>query len=82
LCLIWGSQVQVIWLSCSPWCLWDCRHTRSPQVNTYIPCSFAHCTTLSYFRSPAGIEVKLNCWWNWTFSISTCMQFLSISSNQ
>jgi hypothetical protein len=31
LCLIWGSQVQVIWLSCSPWRLWDCRHTRSPQ---------------------------------------------------
>jgi hypothetical protein len=26
---IWGSQVQVIRLSCSPWCLWDCRHTRS-----------------------------------------------------
>jgi hypothetical protein len=36
LCLIWGSQVQVIWLSCSPWRLWDwrlwdCRHTRSPH---------------------------------------------------
>jgi hypothetical protein len=31
LCLIWGSQVQVIWLSCSLWRLWDCRHTRSPQ---------------------------------------------------
>jgi hypothetical protein len=29
LCLIWGSQVQVIWLSCSPWRLWDCRHTCS-----------------------------------------------------
>jgi hypothetical protein len=29
--LIWGSQVQVIWLSCSPWRLWDCRHTRSSQ---------------------------------------------------
>jgi hypothetical protein len=29
---IWGSQVQVIWLSCSPWRLWDCRHTRSPHV--------------------------------------------------
>jgi hypothetical protein len=26
---IWGSQVQVIWLSCSPWHLWDCCHTRS-----------------------------------------------------
>jgi hypothetical protein len=34
LCLIWGSQVQVIWLSCSPWRLWDCRHTRSPQEGT------------------------------------------------
>jgi hypothetical protein len=32
LCLIWGSQVQVIWLSCSPWRLWDCRHTRSPHT--------------------------------------------------
>jgi hypothetical protein len=32
LCLIWGSQVQVIWLSCSPWRLWDCRHTRFPQL--------------------------------------------------
>ena len=31
LCLKWGSQVQVIWLSYSPWRLWDCRHTRSPQ---------------------------------------------------
>jgi hypothetical protein len=30
--LIWGSQVQVIWLSCSPWRLWDCRHTRSPHL--------------------------------------------------
>jgi hypothetical protein len=29
--LIWGSQVQVIWLSCSLWRLWDCRHTRSPH---------------------------------------------------
>jgi hypothetical protein len=36
LCLIWGSQVQVIWLSCSPWCLWDCRHTRSPQNVNYL----------------------------------------------
>jgi hypothetical protein len=27
--LIWGSQVQVIRLSCSPWRLWGCRHTRS-----------------------------------------------------
>jgi hypothetical protein len=31
--LIWGSQVQVIWLSCSPWRLWDCRHTRSSQLS-------------------------------------------------
>jgi hypothetical protein len=30
--LIWGSQVQVIRLSCSPWCLWDCHHTRSSQA--------------------------------------------------
>jgi hypothetical protein len=34
LCLIWGSQVQVIWLSCSPWRLWDCRHTRSPHFSS------------------------------------------------
>jgi hypothetical protein len=34
LCLIWGSQVKVIWLSCSPWRLWDCRHTRSPHCFT------------------------------------------------
>jgi hypothetical protein len=27
--LIWGSQVQVIRLSYSPWRLWDCCHTRS-----------------------------------------------------
>jgi hypothetical protein len=27
--LIWGSQVQVIRLSCSPWRLWDCHHIRS-----------------------------------------------------
>jgi hypothetical protein len=36
LCLIWGSQVQVIWLSCSPWRLWDCRHTRSPHSGPYV----------------------------------------------
>jgi hypothetical protein len=36
LCLIWGSQVQVIWLSCSPWRLWDCRHTRSPQLYSFF----------------------------------------------
>jgi hypothetical protein len=35
LCLIWGSQVQVIWLSCSPWRLWDCRHTRSSHTHTH-----------------------------------------------
>jgi hypothetical protein len=34
LCLIWGSQVKVIWLSCSLWRLWDCRHTRSPHTST------------------------------------------------
>jgi hypothetical protein len=37
LCLIWGSQVQVIWLSCSPWRLWDCRHTHSPQHIAFMP---------------------------------------------
>jgi hypothetical protein len=37
LCLIWGSQVQVIWLSCSPWRLWDCRHTRSPHLGPITP---------------------------------------------
>jgi hypothetical protein len=34
--LICGSQVQVIRLSCSPWCLWDCRHTRSSQHPTFM----------------------------------------------
>jgi hypothetical protein len=33
LCLIWGSQVQVIWLSYSPWRHWDCHHTRSPHFS-------------------------------------------------
>ena len=30
--LIWGSQVQVIWLICSPWRLWDCCHTCSSHL--------------------------------------------------
>jgi hypothetical protein len=35
--LIWGSQVQIIRLSCSPWRLWDCSHTRSSHQNfTYL----------------------------------------------
>jgi hypothetical protein len=34
--LIWGSQVQVIRLSCSPWRLWDCCHTRSSQPSTVL----------------------------------------------
>ena len=34
--LIWGSQVQIIRLSCSPWRLWDCRHTRSSQIWVWI----------------------------------------------
>jgi hypothetical protein len=36
--LIWGSQVQVIRLSCSPWRLWDCRHTCSSQILKTNPC--------------------------------------------
>jgi hypothetical protein len=35
LCLIWGSQVQVIWLSCSLWRLWDCHHTCSPHIYNF-----------------------------------------------
>ena len=34
--LIWGSQVQIIRLSCSPWHLWDCRHTRSSHSYTHL----------------------------------------------
>jgi hypothetical protein len=37
---IWGSQVQVIRLSCSPWRLWDCRHTRSSQWEDISPVLF------------------------------------------
>jgi hypothetical protein len=42
LCLIWGSQVQVIWLSCSLWRLWDCRHTRSPHARDTTVKSRSH----------------------------------------
>jgi hypothetical protein len=48
LCLIWGSQVQVIRLSCSPWRLWDCRHTRSP----HSPFSQRH-----FFNLPSHLMV-------------------------
>jgi hypothetical protein len=33
---VWGSQVQVIRLSCSPSRLWDCRHIRSSQKTRVI----------------------------------------------
>jgi hypothetical protein len=40
--LIWGSQVQVIRLSCSPWRLWDCCHICSSHG--ICECRHAHAT--------------------------------------
>jgi hypothetical protein len=52
--LIWGSQVQVIQLSCSPWRLWDCRHTCSSHHKTFIfpsLCLTEKCCTDCWFQS-------------------------------
>jgi hypothetical protein len=49
---IWGSQVQVIWLSCSLWRLWDCRHTRSPQAKVIQG---------SWQRAPRSLEDSPYC---------------------
>jgi hypothetical protein len=50
--LIWGSQVQVIRLSCSAWHFWDCRHTCSPHDETLAYISQFHfCCVVSMSRS-------------------------------
>jgi hypothetical protein len=63
LCRIWGSQVQVIWLSCSLWRLWDCRHTCSPHIYLFIYLPICIHTYISLVIIALKIDFWKSCWW-------------------